>query len=363
MNQYLVIGGFLGAGKTTSMIAFAEYLSARGLRSAILVNDLGSRSLVDGEFTAASGCFCDEITGDCICYQTEELVDRLRRFRDSSHTDLVLSDIPGCGIGGLDHVYHKLAREYPDEFRLCPFTAVADPERLRAILPEQADLNLPEEMRYLFDAQLREAEVILFNKIDTLRPEELARDMAFLREHYGHAKIFAMSARSGAGVAEAADYLISARSALPVVDIGYGGPEFLAAEQRLSWYNRKFFVKKTDGIPVDGNAFISDYFEAVRAKLQAVQRNVPHLKLFANGAGEAAKASLLGVDYGIEFDRCFSVPQTELRCAVNARAACESEVLDFLMDAALRDACRKFGWKLHVFFTECFGMTDEGNEY
>jgi len=360
MSKYIIFGGFLGAGKTTTMIAMAEYLETKGLRPAILVNYLGAKNLVDGATTDAAGCCCGEITGDCICYQTEALVDRLRRFRDSSGCDIVLSDIPGCGIGALDHVYHRLAKEYPAEFALRPFTAVADPERLRAILPEQAALHLPAEMRYLFDAQLREAEVILLNKIDTLTPEVLAADMEFLLKTYPHAKVFPVSARTGEGIPAAADYLFGAESALPVADIGYGGPEFLAAEQRLSWYNRKFFAKGSD--ETDGNAFVEALFEAVRAKLKAAGRNVPHLKIFINGKEGFAKASLLGVDYKTEFDSRFAAPQRELRAVINARAACESEVLDFLMDAALRETCEAFGLKCRIFFTECFGMMDEGNE-
>ncbi len=153
MSRYVVVGGFLGAGKTTTLMAISSYLEQKGKKAAILVNDLGAKNLVDGSFTGTSGFVTEEITGGCICYQTENLVDKLRRFRDVHQADLILSDIPGCGIGGLDHVYHKLTEEYPGEVVLAPFTAVADPERLRVIMPEQADLHLPKEMEYLFDAQ------------------------------------------------------------------------------------------------------------------------------------------------------------------------------------------------------------------
>lgn len=360
MSRYVILGGFLGAGKTTAMIAFSEYLSGQGKMPAILVNDLGTRDLVDSATTEAACCCTDEITGDCICYQTEELMHKLRRFRDSTRADIIFSDIPGCGIGALDHVYHTLARSFPGEFTLCPFTAVADPERLRSLMPPQEDLNLPEEMHFLFDAQLREAELILLNKIDTLDEAERTRCMDFLRESYPQARVMAMSARTGEGVAAVVEYLLSAESALPQPDIGYGSPAFIAAEQRLCWYDRRFFAKSET--PVDGNAFIRAFFECVREKLRAVGRNVPHLKIFVDGEGQHAKASLIGIDYPTEFDSCFTRDQTRLRAVINARAACESEVLDFLMDAALRETCRNFGLTLRVFFTECFGMMDEGRK-
>ena len=358
MSRYVVFSGFLGAGKTTSMLALAEYYTAKGLRPAILVNDLGTRDLVDGIYTDTAGFCCDEITGDCICYQTDELLSKLRRFRDSSGADVILSDIPGCGIGALDHVYHTLSRLYPGEFTLCPFAAVADPARLRSLMPCGAELHLPEEMNFLFDAQLREAEVILLNKIDTLTPAQREEYAAFLTQTYPHAKLFLLSAKTGEGVPAAVEYLLSTESALPVTDIGYGSEAFFAAERRLSWYDRRAFVRRAD--PFDANAFLSALFEAVREKLRAAGRNVPHLKAFADGEGQHAKVSLLGIDDPAQFDCRFTAPQTELRLVLNARAACESEVLDFLMDAALRETCAAHELKLRVFFTECFGMMDEG---
>ena len=55
-TKYMVTSGFLGSGKTTSMIAFADSINSRGLGSAaILANDLGAGNIVDAEFTATTG--------------------------------------------------------------------------------------------------------------------------------------------------------------------------------------------------------------------------------------------------------------------------------------------------------------------
>ncbi len=51
--KYMVTSGFLGAGKTTSMIAFARSVDRRWGRAAILANDLGARDIVDADYTAA----------------------------------------------------------------------------------------------------------------------------------------------------------------------------------------------------------------------------------------------------------------------------------------------------------------------
>ena len=361
MTKYVVLGGFLGAGKTTTMMAFSRCMKARGRSAAILVNDLGSRDLVDGAFTRSAGYLSEDITGQCICYQTENLVDKLRRFRDADSAEMIFSDIPGCGIGALDHVYHKLNQEYPGEFDLCPFVAVADPERLRNLLPERATLNLPEEMHYLFDAQLREAEVILLNKIDLLTAEETQDLVRFLELQYPQAKVFPISARTGQGAETALDYLLENRSALPKVDIGYGGPAFQAAEACLSWYDRQLYAKRPAGGDFDGNGFVQDLAESIRERLISLKRNVPHLKVLGtDGRGGLAKLSLLGVDYPAELDQALPGPVAELRVVLNARAACESRLLSRVMEEALKETAAKYRLEEQTFFSECFGMMDTG---
>ena len=42
------------------------------------------------------------------------------------------SDIPGFGVGALEHVYHGLSEEYPGEFEFAPFTVLIEPRRARS---------------------------------------------------------------------------------------------------------------------------------------------------------------------------------------------------------------------------------------
>jgi hypothetical protein len=279
---------------------------------------------------------------------------------DYEHNDLVMSDIPGCGVGALDHVYHKLDREYHGEFELAPFTVVVDPERLRTIMPEGANINLPEEMKYLFRAQLQEADVVLLNKIDLLSGVEIEAYLKFLKDFCPDAAVFAISAKNKTNIDKVADYIMTHDAQLKSVDIGYGGPEFIAAEQKLSWYNRQLYVKICCGT-FDGNAFLEDLVEAIRLKLLRKHCNVPHLKVFADGAdGTTCKISLLGVDYDLQFDSRLGRPCVDLPVIINARAACESQPLAEIMDEALDETVNKYNLDAVVFFTECFGIMDEG---
>ena len=263
-TKYMVTSGFLGAGKTTSMLALAREINARWGKAAILANDLGAGNIVDADYTATSEVLTTSIAGNCICYQHENLVDKLRQLAAAGAT-VIFSDIPGCGIGALDHVYLQLAEREGDEFELMPFTCIVDPERMRMLMEGEGDINLPPEMRFLLDAQMAEADLIVLNKTDLLSPAELEQRLALIRTLHPDTPVMTMSARTGEGVDAVADYLMTHSAAAEHREIGYGSEAFMAAERLLSWYNRRVFLEQRDDKAVDFNAVISDIFEDIRA--------------------------------------------------------------------------------------------------
>lgn len=357
--RFMVVSGFLGAGKTTSMIALGEYMDRHYGHAGLIANDLGA-NLVDTNLTQTSGCTVEEIASGCICYQMDNTIDKIRRLKDRDGCVFVMSDIPGCGVGALDHTYHRLADDCADWITLSPFTVIVDPERLRMLLPEKADINLPEELVYLMKLQLEEADLVVLNKIDLLTDEEIERDVAFLREACPNVPVMAISAREKTGIPELAEYITTHESALKNFSVR-DDEKFAEAETKLTWYNRRMFVKTLDGDKVDCNEIIDEIIEGIRMGLIEKRRNVPHLKTFATaGAGDFNKCSLIGVDYDIEHAQEFIRDHKKFSMIINARAVCESRPLARIVDDAIDDVCEAHGLDVQVFFTECFGMGDEG---
>lgn len=364
-TKYMVTSGFLGAGKTTSMIAFCREINRRNLgNAAIIANDLGAGNVVDAEFCAAAGVMTLPISGGCICYQHDNLVGKLHQL-EAAGADVIFSDIPGCGIGGRDHVYLELADNEPDEFDLMPFTCIVDPERLRMVMPEQAALNLPEELKFLLDAQMAEADLIVLNKIDTIGEDEAARIVDFIRGIYPHIPVMAMSAMKGSGVGEVVDYLLTHSSKAEHREIGYESEEFFAAESQLSWFNTRVFMQQREDKNLDFNQVIADIFEGIREGLKRAGSNVPHLKMFAADSAEELtdffKASLIGVDYEVEYSRKLDRNYSAVSLIINARCAADAVVMTGIVNDAVEAVCGKYDMKARTFFMESFGMMEEGS--
>ena len=363
-TKYVVTSGFLGAGKTTSMIAFAKNINERKLGTAgILVDDLGATNIVDASTTETSGVITLDISGDCICYQHENLVDKLHQL-EVLGSDVIFSDIPGLGIGALDNVYLQLEEREPGEFDLMPFLCIIDPERIRMVMPEQADLNLPDELKFLLNAQMAEADLIVLNKIDTISEEKKDEILAFVKERYPDTPALAMSAVTGEGVDQVVDHLLNNTAAAKHREIGYGSEEFMAAESLLCWYNRRSFFEQRDGKNIDFNQVITDLFEEIKKGLKAKGANVPHLKMFASDGAEqnadVFKASLIGVDYEVEYDSKLQNEYTALSLIINARAAAKAEDMADVVEDAVDAVSQKYDLKVRTYFVESFGMMDEG---
>src|SRR5436190_23693092 len=84
--RYIMIGGFLGAGKTTAVAKLARHLTDQGLRVGLITNDQG-RNLVDTAMLRAKGFATEEIPGGCFCCRFNSLVEASKNLTEKTRPD------------------------------------------------------------------------------------------------------------------------------------------------------------------------------------------------------------------------------------------------------------------------------------
>ena len=336
MPKFAVISGFLGAGKTTVMMALTQHDPA----AAMISNDLGEGvELADHRFAALSGCAASQITDECICFCHDRLLQELeRRFQEGK--TLVVSDIPGFGVGALEHVYHGLA----GKLDFAPFTVLVEPAAIEA-------LRSGGDLAHIQDAQLREADLIVLNKCDLLSPAEVERACAFLASRYPEAEVLPISARRGDGIDALCRALREGSASMRHPEIDYDGDALQNEMESLSEYYLQYHAIVCC-FDFDG----TDYLRALAEEIAGSPMRIPHLKLLAwTPDGDYGKVDLMS-GQPVEMTRPFARRCTELAVVINATAACDAKLLDDRISAAVQVVSDRFQLELTVHKRECFGM-------
>ena len=317
----------------------------------MISNDLGEGvTLADHRLAVLSGANASEITDECICFCHDVLTERLNAYFDDG-CELVVSDIPGFGVGALEHVYHGLSREYPDAFELGPFTVLIEPRNAALLRGGQGG-----DMAHILRAQLMEADLIVLNKCDLLDDAEREADRAWLAERYPHSRVITISAVTGEGLEELSQALMQGRASMRHPDIDYDDADLQNAMDQLTEYYLQYHAQVCCN-DFDGTEYLSDIARMAQAELQAGGFEIPHMKLLAwEPEGDFGKVDLLGVDRPIEITRRFERPCTEIAVVLNANAACPAARLDEIIMGAVKAASRLYQLELMIFKKDCFNL-------
>ena len=351
MKKFAVFSGFLGSGKTTTMMALTKYYAEHFAPAAMISNDLGRGvDLADNRLAGLSGVKASEMTDECICYQNENLAARLNSYYDEG-CELVISDIPGFGVGALEHVYHGLTEKFPGMFELAPFTVLVEPRTVELLRSGEGG-----DLRYIYDAQLAEADLIVLNKCDLIGEAQQEEYHAWLSASYPLARVLPISAQTGEGIEALALALREGKASMRRPDIGYGGKAFKRAMGHMSEYYLQYHATVCCN-DFDGNEYLVDMASRVQAEFRAAGHEIPHLKLLAwEPEGDYGKADLLGTDRPVEVTHRFTRPCTELAVILNASADCPKTALDEIVTGAAEAVSAEYQLELVIFKKDFFGM-------
>jgi hypothetical protein len=268
------VGGFLGAGKTTLILAAARELKKRGLRCAAILNDQ-SDALVDTQLADLHNVPSGEVTAGCFCCRFSDLTTQLDTMRAFA-PDVIFAEPVGSCTDLAATVLHPLLRE--DTYRLAPFTVLVDPLRAEAVADTAADANIA----FLFHKQVQEADIVCFTKsdLDTHCPD------------IGVPHVRQISARTGQGVAAWLDEMLagelSARK--EVLDIDY--ERYAQAEAALAWLNCHAVFEPR--VAISPAMLLGPWLDGIDDALTQARIQIVHLKAIDETPTGYVKAAKCG---------------------------------------------------------------------
>jgi CobW/HypB/UreG, nucleotide-binding domain len=269
----VIVGGFLGAGKTTLIMAAARELERRGLRSAVIMNDQG-RELVDTELARLSHVPSGEVVGGCFCCRLSDLLRVIEDLRAYS-PDVMLAEPVGSCTDISATVLQPLLQDL-GKVRIAPLTVLVDPVRAKALVAHDADAN----MQFLFQQQLKEADIVCFTKSD-LFPEH---------PDLGATNVRQVSAHSGQGVAAWLDEVTSGEIAAGRVTLEIDYAQYARAEAALAWLNLRATFEPREWI--SPAMLLGPLLDGLDESLTAEGIPIVHLKGMVTASSGFLKAAI-----------------------------------------------------------------------
>jgi G3E family GTPase len=331
----VMIGGFLGAGKTTSILRLAEWLTDRGLRVGLVTNDQGG-GLVDTALAAAHRMPVEEIVGGCFCCRFTSLVEAADSLVRETAPDVLIAEPVGSCTDLVATVTLPLEQIYGDRFTVAPMSVVVDPLRAERVLGLAA-AKLSEHVAYIYRKQLEEAEIIVVNKCDLVDAPRLEQLRAALAAVNPRAAILECSARDGTGLEPWFERLLSdTTQAAAIAEIDYD--RYALGESLLGWLNAEVRIGGADAQEFDGNDRLVAILAAIRAALEATGHEIAHLKGTLSIEGdpyELAAANLVRTADAPVLSHRLAEPVDIGRLLVNLRAEADPANLEQAVRAAV----------------------------
>jgi len=349
--DYIMVGGFLGAGKTTAMLRLAERLTAGGRRVGLITNDQ-SHGLVDTSIVAARGYPVEEITGGCFCCRFTSLTDAADRLTRDARPDVFLAEPVGSCTDLRATVQYPLRRLYGDDYRVAPLSVLVDPLRAARVLGLETGRSFSRKVLYVYEKQLEEADLIVINKSDLLNGTQRADLERALRTRFPQADVVTVSARTGANIDDWFDRLSAPLAARSAMEVDYD--EYAEGEALLGWLNATFLLSASS--PFDGNLFLQRLAGAARDRLAAASIEIAHFKmtLAPDTGNDLAVLNLVRTDAAAESPFRLADDLTDGELIVNLRAEGDPEQLKVMAFDSVEQVARETGVTTAVEHSEHF---------
>ncbi|WP_420794931.1 GTP-binding protein [Desulfitobacterium hafniense] len=185
--KIIILGGFLGSGKTSVLLQLAKYLITQErdnkseIKVAILENEIGTVG-IDDKILANAGFTVENLFAGCVCCTLAgELVSSVKKMQNELNPAWLIIEATGVA--------------FPGSISKAIFEAIGVGAYILTIVDAKRWRRLVSAMEPLVAGQLEESSQVLVNKKDLVNASELAQVKISVQEYSRAAKVICISAK------------------------------------------------------------------------------------------------------------------------------------------------------------------------
>ncbi|MFV0346426.1 MAG: GTP-binding protein [Bacteroidales bacterium] len=333
-TKLILVGGFLGAGKTSLLWEAAKQAMSKGKRVGLITNDQAP-DLVDTTLLCQNDVKVSEVSGSCFCCNFDGFLDAVNQVQQKADADIIIAEPVGSCTDLSATIIQPLKDSMKKELSVSPLSVLADPTMLKDILNGgNAELHI--SAAYIYKKQLEESDIILISKDDLLSSDELTLLKEKTKVRFPDSELQSISSTTGEGVKEwLNDMLTRDDAGKRIVDVDYD--IYAEGEAVLGWLNSNIGLESEGS---DWDIFVRDLMNSLSEKFDSNNMSVGHVKLILESDCKYIVANLTGKKDTISF-RNSAGKSKHAKLTLNARVETSPSILKRMVKEALATAAGK----------------------
>lgn len=337
--RYVMVGGFLGAGKTTTLARLANDYMKQGLTVGIVTNDQAD-DLVDTNLLRSLGFDVGEVAGACFCCNFNELMTTVEKLGLEKRPDVILAEPVGSCTDLVATVIQPIKKLYDAEFQIAPYAVILKPSHGRRVLKNEAGTGFSPKAAYILRKQIEEADLVLINRCDELSDDQASELEALIREAAPDRPILRISAKNGVGFEAFHECLkLEGDYGRRILDIDYD--TYADGEAELGWLNSSVQLTADEEFELDD--VLLGIVQTLQNALATEPAEAAHLKAIGLWEGFFGVANLVSSETGAELSLPSNCRVKTAELVVNARVACDPQRLEQLVIEAVKTVVTEAG--------------------
>ncbi len=286
--KLFLLGGFLGSGKTTAIQQACSVLSGK-VRLGVITNDQGTK-LVDSAFLKGFRIPNREVVKGCFCCNYTQLEKAIRSLEVSEKPEILFAESVGSCTDITATVIKPLLKFYPDlEIVYSVFADAALLLKMAAGKP----LYFDEDVQYIYEKQLEEADLLIVNKTDLLWEAERMKVSGMLKRTLPEIPILFQNSLQRVDIKKWLHALqhfnpVSKRKSLEIDYEQYG-----SGEAKLAWLDEEFEI---DSEPDRALETATLLINRLYKKVQLKKYPIGHLKFLMKSGQWQRKISFTSLN-------------------------------------------------------------------